>query len=353
MKKIVFALVAIVVAAPAMAGDVDVNAVQVGTTFEVEITYEATSGLPRAFGLDITVDSGQTITDVNKYFAGECDVPGKAKGFGIFPANFARYIDPCDPNWSDPDYTPVADPCDLPGKTEGGIGTSGITIEMGSLYVGPNSPASAGTLCSVWVSGDCTVTLELNVGRAGVVMEDGNAPGSINLYGCTVSTQVSVPDVTAMNKTDATTAIEAVGLVVGVETGVCSEVEAEDEVLTQDPTGGTMADPGSAVDLDISRGGSPLAACGCCLGDVDKNTYIYTSDYIAMIDLMNSFYLGDGSFYRALGHPDYDNNPCADIDKNSYMYTSDYIAMIDLMNALYLEDGSFFRQCPYTPPPGF
>jgi len=271
MKKIVFALVALVVAVPAMASQVDVNAVQVGTTLEVEITYEATSGLPRAFALDITVDSG-TITGISNYVTGESG-PGNI-GHGIFPANFNRYIDPCAPNWSDVNYTPVAEPCDLPGDTQDGIGTDGITIEMGSLYVGgPNSPLASDTLCNITVSGDCTVSLALNVGRAGIIMEDGNAPGSINLYGCTVVTTTTVPNVMDMNETEAIAAITGADLVVGATTYECNNVEAADEVLDQDPDGGEVVPIDSAVDLWVSTG-LCLVSVPDIVGMTPANAYI-------------------------------------------------------------------------------
>jgi hypothetical protein len=255
MKKIIFALVALVVAAPAMASNVDVTAAQVGTALEAQITYNAPSGLPRAFGLDITVDSG-TITGIvgSTFVTGESR-PGN-RGYGIFPASFNRHIDPNNPNWSDVNYTPLADPCDLPGDTQGGLGTNGITVEMGSLYVGgPNSPLPSGTLCNITVSGGCTVSLALNVGRGGIVMEDGNAPGSINLTGCAVIEYVTVPDVLLLDEAGATTEITNAGLNVDLPiTYECNEAEVADEVLAQNPSGGAQVPIDSNVALWVSTG---------------------------------------------------------------------------------------------------
>jgi len=187
MRKIVFALVTMIVATPAFGDALDVTATQVGSTLDVDIAYSAPGKLPRGFGLDITVDNGQTIDAISNFFVGECT--SDSNGFGIFPANFARYINPDDPNWEDVNYTPVADPCDLPGDTLGGLGTSGITIEMGSLYAEPNGPPPAsGTLCTITVSGDCNVALAANVGRGKVVFEDGTEPDPLNLTGCKVVT---------------------------------------------------------------------------------------------------------------------------------------------------------------------
>ena len=415
MKKVVFVLVALVVAAPAFGDAVDITAAQVGSTPVVTITYNAPGKLPRAFALDITVDSG-TITGISNFFTGECT--SSSKGYGVFPANFNRYIDPEAPNWGDANYTPIADVDDLEGDTQGGLDTNGITIEMGSLYVPPNSPPTSGTLCNITVSGDCNVSLAVNVGRGKVVFEDGNEASPVNFTPCTVIAMATVPNVLDMNETDAIAAIVAAGFAVGATVEECNENEAADEVLDQDPDAGpaligsdvdlwvsrgwpvvpdvvgdanqaaqdeinavtdlsvgtvtgvcseTVAEglvisqtPGSGattcdntVNLEISRGGSPLAACGCCLGDVDKNGYIYTSDYNAMVTLLNDFYIANGSYYRPISDADYIANPCADIDKNSYMYTSYYNAIVTLLNALYLENASYYRPCPYTPPAGF
>ncbi|MHC4720514.1 MAG: hypothetical protein ACYSYT_08575, partial [Planctomycetota bacterium] len=61
MKKIVLSILVLMLAGPAMAIDVNFMAVQEGTTGVVQIWYDANSPpgkLPRAFALDITVDSG-------------------------------------------------------------------------------------------------------------------------------------------------------------------------------------------------------------------------------------------------------------------------------------------------------
>jgi hypothetical protein len=102
--------------------------------------------------------------------SGDCNATDK--GYGIFPGSFARYVDAGDPNWEDPCYSPLGYVDDLPGDTQGGLGTSGITVEMGSLYVDGNEPPSSGVLCTVTVSADCNMTVAVNAGRAGVVLED-------------------------------------------------------------------------------------------------------------------------------------------------------------------------------------
>jgi hypothetical protein len=91
--------------------------------------------------------------------------------------------------------TPVANPYDpcVPGGTQPGLDTNGITIEMGSLYSptgdnSPNSPAKTGPLLKFNVEkrqSNTTVTIRENTVRGGVVLTNGshpdvNAPG---IYG--------------------------------------------------------------------------------------------------------------------------------------------------------------------------
>jgi hypothetical protein len=52
-----------------------------------------------------------------------------------------------------------------------GLGTAGITIEMGSLY-DTQAPATSGTLCVLDVSQACNMTVALNATRGNVVLED-------------------------------------------------------------------------------------------------------------------------------------------------------------------------------------
>lgn len=140
--------------------------------------YDAGAGpLVRAFALDITVDKG-IIEEISGYTRGESTAA--APGFGIFPGNFSRYITvDADTgevaDWDVADYTPVADAAD-PGAL-GGLGTSGITIEMAALYypaddTSPHAPPAAGALCTVTVGEDCTMSIALNEMRGGVVLTD-------------------------------------------------------------------------------------------------------------------------------------------------------------------------------------
>jgi hypothetical protein len=174
MKKIVLTLVVLLLASPAWAVDtVDITAVADGN--KVTISYASTGVLPRAFSLNIQLDDDATIVavgDVNP-------------DFPIHPGTISIDLSGPEPVI---DYgTPVAPQSDLPSDTLPGLGTNGITIEMGSLYAptgpgSPNAPDPCGVLLSITLDppsdGNDTqtcLTFTGNVARAGskgVVLED-------------------------------------------------------------------------------------------------------------------------------------------------------------------------------------
>ncbi len=163
MNKTISALVLFSFVCPATAA-VTITAGQVGTTYDVKISYDATAeGQPvRAFAIDVTVDNGARITAVSN----------------------------TNPDYYIYDGRAVADPCDHP-DTQPGLGSSGITTEMASLYAPADpchttAPPKSGDLLTFTVDKDCNVTLALNKIRRGVVMEDGTIP-SVTLTGCTVT----------------------------------------------------------------------------------------------------------------------------------------------------------------------
>jgi hypothetical protein len=186
MKKFILPLAVLLLATPAWA-TVAITVVDEGNSVAA-INY-AVSGEPnkvRAFALDIKVDAGEIVA-ISDYMKGEGD------GFGIFPASFRDYItvDPATgevATWDVNDYTPLADPND-PGALDG-LGTAGITIEMGALYYptgdsSPNAPPDSGTLCKVTVSETCTMTVEENATRGGIVLTDPSVAPSVDLTGAT------------------------------------------------------------------------------------------------------------------------------------------------------------------------
>ncbi len=183
MRKLSILLAALLLAPPALA------AVRIVVTPEGEaaaIEYETDEEKVRAFALDITVDKG-TIETIYDFVRGESTAANP--GYGIFPANFGRYIT-VDPDtgevvaWDVNDYTPVADPCD-PGAL-GGLGTDGITIEMGALYYptddnSPNAPPNDGLLFRLTLSEAANVTVALNEIRGGIVLTDPEVAADVDL----------------------------------------------------------------------------------------------------------------------------------------------------------------------------
>lgn len=188
MKKLMLIVAALVIAAPALA-TVEIGVTDLGGG-DAAITYNVTAGeAVRAFALDVTVSAG-TIDAVSGYKTGE-SVSGDL-GYGIFPGNFRDYIAPATPNWGDPNYTPVA-PSGDPDAL-GGLGTGGVTLELGSLYVDANGPAASGTLCVLTISETAEVCITANDSRGGVVLEDANAaPTDLPLSPCVTVTVASGP----------------------------------------------------------------------------------------------------------------------------------------------------------------
>jgi hypothetical protein len=180
------AFAAIILASAQTSGKVIVSCNDNGSGV-VEVSYDVfgESSLVRAFALDITVSSGATIESVFDYKVGEST--NADPGYGVFPSRFREFIDPANPNWNDPDYNPLTllgDPGALPG-----LGTYGITIEMGSLYSGAeNAPLASDTLLKFavdlhgrpWVN----VELSLNELRGGIVMENSSSASDFDLIGC-------------------------------------------------------------------------------------------------------------------------------------------------------------------------
>jgi hypothetical protein len=168
MRKMILALVVVLIAAPAW-GAVSIVLTDEGSGV-VAIGYDSTgeAELVRAFALDISVDAG-AITDVTDYVVGDDN-----GGYGIFPANFSRFITVDGQtgevaDWGAAGYTPVADGNDT--GAAGALGGTAITIEMGSLY-DTAAPAKTGTLCKVVTAGAGQLSVTVNAVRGGIVLED-------------------------------------------------------------------------------------------------------------------------------------------------------------------------------------
>lgn len=138
---------------------------------KIEVKYDATSDPNiRAFALDLEVN------ECNCVFL---RVEDWNEDYWVYPGSI--YVVDGEVNEVG---TPDANGTDfpLPG-TLPGLGTQGMTIEMGSLYASndpcnPNPPAKTGTLFSFVVDMDCIVTISENDARGGIVQEDANSATS-------------------------------------------------------------------------------------------------------------------------------------------------------------------------------
>jgi hypothetical protein len=167
MRKLIFALLIVMLAAPAKAV-IRIILTDLGDG-QFAVDYSGTE-LARAFALDITVSNG-TIDAISDFAVGDDN-----HGYGIFPANFSRYITVDAQtgqvsDWAVEGYTPVVD-ANQTGAL-GGLGTNGITIEMGSLY-DTKAPPLEGRLCTFTCSKLCWISITMNPFRGNVVLEDGS-----------------------------------------------------------------------------------------------------------------------------------------------------------------------------------
>jgi hypothetical protein len=180
MRTLILALTVLLFAAPVWA-TVTITAELNGT--EITIGYTSDEGqLIRAFALDVAATGGN-ITAVEDYAVGDDN-----GGYGIFPGSFRDNI-VVDAetgevvSWLVAGYSPVA-PSGDPGAL-GGIGTPGVTIEMGSLYDTAPPSLTSGILCTVTVDDDVTeVCITANAIRGNVVLEDANEPETLVLPDC-------------------------------------------------------------------------------------------------------------------------------------------------------------------------
>jgi hypothetical protein len=191
MKKIMLLVLAVaVIAVPAWAvvnitatvETVLVNGTPADTDMVV-ISYEviAEANNVRAFGLDITVQDPCGDPNADPHIVDIIEYELNAD-YWVYPGS----IDINEAGEVNDVGTPVADPCGpVPIDTLPGIGSYGITIEMGSLYVGEaNAPDTSGVLLKFVVDDNCLVNVSDNVSRGGVVMEGGGAapPPSVIPY---------------------------------------------------------------------------------------------------------------------------------------------------------------------------
>jgi len=174
MKKIILTLAVLILAAPAL-GSIDITCDCNNDTNEVTVTVaDSESGRPRAFALDFTASNDANIVSVS----------GLNAGYGIYPGQIDINAITGDVD----NYGSAVCDSGYPG-TLGGLGTPGMTIEMGSLYDGEvNAPDANGVLLKFVVDVNNAIGSDIgivaNVIRGGsAVMEDLGAV-TVNLTGC-------------------------------------------------------------------------------------------------------------------------------------------------------------------------
>jgi len=167
MKKFLLVLLILAVVTPAMA------------TVTITCTQGATAATKNQITVSFTNDGAQKVRafalDVNVTAGAICQTGSAAlsTGYWVYPGT----IDINDTNGHIDNYgSPFC-----PGTARGayaGFGTKGVTVEMGSLYVGgPNAPPQnpGGNLFKIVVKNPCNVHIYANATRGGVVMEDGSS----------------------------------------------------------------------------------------------------------------------------------------------------------------------------------
>jgi len=168
MRKIVLALLVLLLAVPAMA-TVEVRCAQVSDTLQVIVTYDVDDGNDfRAFGIKISVDNGKSISDID---VNDAD-------YWVFPGSI--------------DINEAGEVDDV-GSAIAAQDSNSFILEMGSLYkVGSDEdhntvPPTSGWIAKFVVDGDCNVAIDNDAPRGGVVMENLDFAGSVALEGTSVT----------------------------------------------------------------------------------------------------------------------------------------------------------------------
>ena len=170
MNKWIIGIVAVLLlATPTMA--VTISSAP-GGPCQVQVLYDASLDPNiRAFGLDLEVTEGDAnIIEVNDVNPGYWVYPGSI----VIVAGEVNDAGTADANGND--FPP-------PG-TLAGLGTPGVTVEVGSLYVGDgNAPEKgpAALLFTFTCDASCTVTITENDARGGVVQEDAESATVVGL----------------------------------------------------------------------------------------------------------------------------------------------------------------------------
>ena len=178
MRKIIFVLTLLLLVSPVLAR-FEITCTVVDD--EVTVRYDRSGGdanLPRAFGLDITLDNDANIVSTSNF----------NPKFWVHPGSIDvnTTTDVVDSNG-----TPILSDVNYPqaGGLVGPPDSNGMTIEMGSLYekgVDPNTEPN-GVLFKFIVDADCNVAIAGNTALGKVVLEDTKEDNTNYGSGCTVT----------------------------------------------------------------------------------------------------------------------------------------------------------------------
>lgn len=264
MRKLIFALLLLLLLSGPLWAAVSVTCLKNGNMVTVSYNGTTEPNLVRAYALDITVDSGAVIKENPTV----CGLPKDWSEYTIYPGSIDINDDT---GLIDSLGTIVGDPCDAPLDTKAGYGTSGITIEAGSLYApatgraSPNFPPDSGTLFKFWVCQDTNVTITTNATRGGIVLEDGTTPVTTNL--------------------PYTVFIE----------------------MTDDPVWGVCARP---------------------MGDLSGDNRIRTTDITNLVSRLSKY-----ATFRIYDHWNDGNwEPCGDMDSNGRLMTTDITKIVSMLS---------------------
>jgi hypothetical protein len=166
MKKLIVILAIVAIASPVMAA-VTISGTKVGSVITINYAASGPNSV-RAFAMDIVPSTG-TITAVN------C-TSSQPLGYYIYPGSIQIQ------SGSIAGYGNCVCSSTYPGTLPGLNTTSGVTVELGSLYTGTTKPASSGQILTLTLSNSAaSVVVSRNTGRGGVVMERPEEAAADNL----------------------------------------------------------------------------------------------------------------------------------------------------------------------------
>ena len=142
--------------------------------------------------------------------------------------------------------------------------SSGVPIVTLPNLAGQTLAAATATLQNAGLVVGTTTNATSTTVPSGSVISQSPAAGTQVVYGSAVNLVVSsgppppvaVPNVVNVTQAQATSAITGAGFVVGAITTAPSATVPSGTVISQSPTAGTLATPGSAVSIVVSSGGA-------------------------------------------------------------------------------------------------